>query len=83
MEGKMKETRNAKNWYCPNCSKVMGRVLYGELHTDNRVNTSGSDLVVACECGSHKVWFTTLSLDSIVKRLGREIGRSVAEAVAT
>ena len=52
----MKETRNAKNWYCPNCSKVMGRVLYGELHTDNRVNTSGSDLVVACECGSHKVW---------------------------
>jgi len=74
----MTEIRNVKEWACPSCKRVLGKVIYGELHVDGKVNTSGSDLVVPCECGAHKVWYTGLSLDAVVRRLGREIGRSVA-----
>ena len=76
------EIRNVKKWYCPRCNDVLGKVIYGELHTEKKVNTSGSDVVVACDCGAHKVWYTPLSLDSVVRRISREIGRSVAEAVS-
>jgi len=78
----MSELRNVKNWYCPSCNVVLGRVIYGELHTEKRVNTSGSDLVVSCECGVYKVWYTQLSLDSVIRRFAREVGRSVGEYVS-
>lgn len=80
-EDGMIEARNVKSWYCPACNSVLGRVIYGELHTERKVNTSGSDLVVSCDCGVYKVWYTPLSLDSVVRKLSREIGRSVADNI--
>jgi len=70
-----------KEWKCPSCGRVLGKVIYGELHTNHKVNTSGADLVVSCECGAYKVWYTPVVFSSVMRTLGREIGRSIADGM--
>jgi len=56
--------RNSKTeWYCVDCSKVLGHMVGGELQPEvdgKFIRTNGPNLNITCpECGSVKVFYTS------------------------
>ena len=71
--------RRSTEWYCVQCSFVLGNVLGGELYPSvdgKQLRTSGPNLVVTCpECGASKVFY---SADPVVRAVYQ-----LVDAIAT
>jgi len=75
--------RNGTEWYCPECSSVLGYIEGGELVGNDKVpsrfyETRGPNLKVTCpDCGRVKIWFTS---DAITRAIYQLVGAVSAEA---
>jgi ribosomal protein S27E len=74
---------NDTNWYCVDCSTVLGKLQGGELIGVKEVpsqnyETRGPNLKVTCpECGRVKIWFTS---DNITRALYQLINAIAGES---
>lgn len=71
-------SRQSKDWVCPSCSTVLGKVVLGELVVQGQVknfNTDKANIVITCpSCEYHKVWYSNDRMS--------EFAREIAEIVA-
>jgi hypothetical protein len=72
-------------WYCVQCSAVLGKVFGNEFVPDvpgANLRTSGPNLVVTCpECGATKVWYTSDPVVRAVYQLVNTLSAVAAKAM--
>lgn len=77
--------RRVNNWYCINCSFVLGEVIGSEFHVSKDVSgefiqTRGPNLKIKCpECGAIKIWYTS---DPIVRAIYQLVDAIVSVAAS-
>lgn len=78
----MNNSQRAKPWPCPNCSYLLGEVVYGQLYLKGEIlaNTDGPNLVLRCpDCGTIKTWYANDRLSGMLKEIAKEIHNQEAK----
>lgn len=73
-----------KTWKCPGCSKDLGSIISNNLvitssNPVQRINTNGVNIVVQCNCGALKTWYSQRS--ALLDQLFIEFARMFSQGI--